>query len=86
MTIQSFIEKIENEFPDMQKGVLQPETHFREALEWDSINALVVIAMINIEYDVIITAEELINAETVQDVYAVVEAATKDNKEALEPK
>ncbi len=83
MTVQSFIEKIENEFPDMQKGLLKPESHFRDDLEWDSINALVVIAMINIEYDVIITAEELIGAETIQDVYAVVAAKTKDNKEAL---
>ena len=79
MTIQEFIEKIEDEFPDMQKGVLKPETRFRDELEWDSINALVVIAMINIEYDVVITAEELINAETVQDVYNVVEMRVNEN-------
>ncbi len=82
MNIQEFIKKIENEFPDLKKGVLKPETKFRDEVDWDSINALVVIAMINIEYDVLITAEELINAETVQDVYNIVEQkvlATKEN-------
>jgi acyl carrier protein len=81
MNIEEFIKKIEAEFPDLQKGVLKPETRFRDEVEWDSINALVIIAMINIEYDVTITAEELINAETVQDVYDIVEKKVLENKE-----
>lgn len=74
MDIQSFIDKIEDEFPDIKKGSLSPETKFRERVEWDSINALVFIAMVNVEYDVTITADELIKSETIQDVYRIVEA------------
>jgi len=43
---------------------------------------MVLIAMVNVEYDVIITAEELINAETVNDVYLVVEKKVKEKEKA----
>ncbi len=79
MKIEEFINKIEAEFPEMKKGILKPETRFRDEVEWDSINALVIIAMINIEYDVTISAEELINAETVQDVFNIVETKVRNN-------
>ncbi len=82
MTVEDFIEKIEAEFPDLKKGALKPETNFRDEVEWDSINALVIIAMINIEYDVTLTAEELINAKTVQDVYNIVELKVKEQQQA----
>ena len=82
MTVEGFIEKIVEEFPDLKKEKITPEMNFRDHVEWDSINALVLIAMVNVEYDVIITAEELINAETVNDVYRVVEQKVKDKEEA----
>lgn len=82
MTVEGFIEKIVDEFPDLKKEKITPEMNFRDHVEWDSINALVLIAMVNVEYDVIITAEELINAETVNDVYLVVEKKVKDKEKA----
>lgn len=82
MTVEGFIEKIVEEFPDLKKEKISPEMNFRDHVEWDSINALVLIAMVNVEYDVIITAEELINAETVNDVYLVVEKKVKDKEKA----
>ena len=82
MTVEGFIEKIVEEFPDLKKEKITPEMNFRDHVEWDSINALVLIAMVNVEYDVIITAEELINAETVNDVYLVVEKKVKDKEKA----
>ena len=82
MTVEGFIEKIVDEFPDLKKEKITPEMNFRDHVEWDSINALVLIAMVNVEYDVIITAEELINAETVNDVYLVVEKKVKEKEKA----
>jgi len=82
MTVEGFIEKIVDEFPDLKKEKITPEMNFRDHVEWDSINALVLIAMVNVEYDVIITAEELINAETVNDVYLVVKQKVQDKEKA----
>ena len=82
MTVEGFIEKIVEEFPDLKKEKITPEMNFRDHVEWDSINALVLIAMVNVEYDVTITAEELLNAETVNDVYLVVEKKVIDKEKA----
>jgi acyl carrier protein len=82
MTVEGFIEKIVEEFPDLKKEKITPEMNFRDHVEWDSINALVLIAMVNVEYDVTITAEELLNAETVNDVYLVVEKKVIEKEKA----
>lgn len=72
MNVNTFIERIETEFEDIETGALKPDSVIREHFEWDSVNALVFIAMVNVEYDVVITAAELQNAKTVQDVFDVI--------------
>ena len=72
LTVENFIAKIVEEFPDIKKDNLKPDMRFRDHVEWDSINALVLIAMVSVEYDVTINAEELIKADTINDVFEVV--------------
>jgi len=81
ITIEEFIEKIEAEFPDIPKGKLTPNSKFKESVDWDSINALMFIVFINIEYDVKVVADEFIKANTIQDVFDVVKKKVdqKDN-------
>ena len=74
MSIDLFIKNIEAEFEDIKPGVLKPETKFREAFEWNSINALILIAMVKTEYDVAISAEDLVKSKTVNDIYTLVES------------
>jgi acyl carrier protein len=76
--ISEFIVKVEEEFEDMQNGVLKPESVIRDHFTWDSINALIFIAHVNVNYDVEITAQDLVDSETVQDLYDLV----KGKKEA----
>ncbi|MDP4280664.1 MAG: phosphopantetheine-binding protein [Bacteroidota bacterium] len=74
MNIQEFIKNIENEFDDIKPGVLKPESKFRETFEWTSINALILIAMVKTEYDVALTADDLVKSQTIQDIYDVVKS------------
>ncbi len=74
MNIEQFIRNIENEFDDLKPGVLKPESRYRELVEWNSINALILIAMVKTEYDVAITAEDMVKTKTVQDIYNLVES------------
>ena len=74
MNIQEFIGHLENEFDDLKPGSLKPESKFRESFEWTSINALILIAMVKTEYDVTLTADDLVKSQTVQDIYKVVES------------
>jgi len=73
MNITDFIKKIEEEFEDLQPNTLVPSDVLAEKFTWDSINALIFLAHVNVEYDVEITAEELIKSKTVQDLYDLVE-------------
>ncbi len=72
MTIQDFIARIEEEFDDIQPGTLKPESVFREVFEWNSINALILIAMVKTEYDVTVNAEDIANSKTVEDIYRII--------------
>ena len=72
VTIEEFITGVEGEFEDLESGLLTPESVIREHFNWDSINALIFIAHVNVEYDVVITADDLVNSNTVQDLYNLV--------------
>ncbi len=80
MNITKFIKGVEEEFEDLQRGFLKPESNLRKNFTWDSINALIFIAHVNVEYDVEINAQELIQAETFQDLYNIVESKALKNK------
>ncbi len=73
MNIEEFIQHIEAEFDDLKPGVLKPDSNFRESFEWNSINALILIAMVKTEYDVTLTADDLIKSKTVRDIYTLIE-------------
>ncbi len=70
--VEDFISKIEAEFDELEPGKLKPESNFRDMFDWNSINALVLIAMVKTEYDVTINADDLTKAKTVNDVFAIV--------------
>lgn len=69
MSVEKFIEQVEEEFEELEEGTLKPESNFREYFEWNSVNALIIIALVDSEYDVTINAEDIQNSETVQDLY-----------------
>lgn len=72
--ITEFIQKIEAEFEDLEPGKLIPESNFREAFEWNSINALILIALIKTEYNVSINAEDIQKSKTVNDIFEIVKS------------
>ena len=74
MNIEEFIHQIEEEFDDLKPGALKPDSHFRDVFEWNSINALILIAMVKTEYDVTLSADDLIKSKTVRDIYTQVES------------
>ena len=77
MTINNFIETLESEFDELEPGTLKTDTNFRDLDEWSSMHALIIIALIDTDYDVTITGEDLSNIETVSELYAIVEARMK---------
>ncbi|MCX6283597.1 MAG: acyl carrier protein [Bacteroidetes bacterium] len=74
MKIEDFIARIEEEYEDLRPGILKPGSVFREVFEWNSINALILIAMVKVEYDVTIKAEDIANSKTVEDLFRIVQS------------
>jgi acyl carrier protein len=72
MTVEDFIKNIEAEFVDLEPGKLKPESNFRDMFEWNSVNALILIAMVNAEYDVELTADDLRKSKTILDLFNIV--------------
>jgi len=73
MEIKEFIEKLEVEFEEIEKGTLSFETNFRDIDEWSSMHALIIIALIDVEFDVIVGGEDLVKMNTIQDLFDFVQ-------------
>ncbi len=77
MNVKDFILKIEAEFEYLEPGKLKPESIFREVFEWNSVNALILIALVNTEYNVVITADDLRSSKTINDIFKIIQKRTK---------
>ena len=73
MNIQEFIENFAAQFDDTDAALFTAETNFKQLDEWSSLTALSIIAMVDDEYDVIIKGNDIINSDTIQDLYNIVE-------------
>lgn len=70
--VLTFVTKLEAEFEELQPGTLKPETEFRKLESWTSMHALIVIAFIDNEYNVLLKPEEMKNTQTIKDLYDIV--------------
>ena len=77
MTVEGFIEKIEETIDTIPKGVLKPETQYRSMQEWSSMHALIIIALVDTDYNVIITGNDIRSNNTVADLFNVIKSRKK---------
>lgn len=71
MQLTDFIQSISAEFEDVPPGTITGDTEFRKLEGWSSMMALIVIAKIDSDYSITITAEELAKCSTINDLFAV---------------
>ena len=72
MELQKFITNFASQFDDIDDIELKADTRFRELEGWNSFLALSLMAMIKSEYNVAVTAQEMRDAVTVQDLYNII--------------
>lgn len=70
--ISEFIERLAGQFEQESPDIFTPETAFRELGSWSSMQALIVIASFDWDYQVTVSAEELSKCTTVRDLYQLV--------------
>lgn len=74
MDIKDFIKNFAAQFDDTDASEFKAETVFHELDEYSSLIALTIIGMIDDEYGVAISAEEMTAAVTIEDLYNTVKA------------
>lgn len=72
-TIENFIEQFLLAVDFQDPVDVKPETVLTDLPEWDSLAALGVIVMFDIEYQKTITGENLKDCVTLQDLFALLE-------------
>jgi len=73
MEIREFVQNFAEQFDETDAAVFTSELAFRELEEWSSFLALAIMAMIKSEYDVAISADEMRNANTIQELFDTVQ-------------
>ncbi len=72
MNIDQFVSDFAECFDDTEAEVFTPTLKFKELEEWSSLQGLAIIAMCRKSYGIRISGAEIQEADTIQDVYALV--------------
>lgn len=72
MEMNKFIANFADQFDDVDVDALTPDTAFRGLEGWSSLVALMVITMIDEEYEVTITGDEMKKQNTIGELYNLV--------------
>lgn len=74
MELQEFIEKFAEQFDETDASEIQASTDFKELDEWSSLISLSIIAMVDEEYDVALKGKDILDANTVEDLFNTVKS------------
>lgn len=72
MELKDFIEKFAEQFDDVDVNALNAETKFREIEGYTSLVALLIITMIDEEYNVTVTGDDMKKQVTIGDLFNLV--------------
>jgi len=72
--MQKFVENFAAQFEETDADVFTAETKFREIEEWSSMTAMSIIAMVDEEYHVKLTGDNIRTSKTIEDVYNCVQS------------
>jgi acyl carrier protein len=70
--IGNFISNLERHLTQVAPRRLETETRLRDLPEWDSLQALIVVASVDWDYGVTISGDEFAGTQTIRDLHALV--------------
>ena len=72
MDIKSFVADFANQFDETEPEEFTPETVYRDLDEWSSLNGLAILNMIDKKCCVKLSASDLKDTKTIEDVYNLI--------------
>lgn len=74
MTIEEFVEKVQDELQDTPAEQITADTNYKELDEWGSLTSLSLISMVEEEYDKLITGADVRAKNSVRELWEYVES------------
>lgn len=71
MELEKFIEDVASQFEDTERSEFSADTEFKYLEEWSSLSVLLLQSMIDEIYNVIITGDEINEADTIEDLFEI---------------
>ncbi len=74
MQLEEFISNFADQFDETDPSEFSASTEFREIEEWSSLSALSIIAMVDEEYQVKVTGDDIRSIITIQELFDIVKS------------
>ena len=74
MDLNEFVKAFALEFEETSEDIFTPKTIFKDLDEWDSLIVLSIIALIDEEFNIRITGQDLRDCNTIGDIYNLISA------------
>ena len=71
-SLEEFVALFAEQFEDTDSSEITADKNFRDLDEWSSLIALSLIAMVDEEFDVTLTGDDVRGSVTVEDLYKAV--------------
>ena len=68
MDTSTLIKRIESEYDELKPGLLNENSNFKDIIYWNSMNALIMLILIESEYGVIFNDNELKPISTIKEL------------------
>jgi acyl carrier protein len=72
MNLQEFIGKFAEQFDETDADEFKADTEFKGLVDWNSMMALSIIAMVDEGYSVTIKGDDIRKSETIEDLFNIV--------------
>ena len=72
MTLDTFFELFCEELDETDIENINIKTDFKNIEEWDSLVALSIIAMIDEEFEILVTGSDMMKSTTIEELYKLV--------------
>jgi acyl carrier protein len=73
MNLQEFIGKFAEQFDETDVDEFKADTEFKGLVNWNSMMALSIIAMVDDEYGITIKGLDITESETIEDLFNIVQ-------------
>jgi acyl carrier protein len=69
MSLEKFIQLFEQEFDEVERGSITPDKNFREVIQLNSMNMLLLLGFIKVEYGIDLSVEDVMEDATFKVFY-----------------